>query len=142
MHAKMNNIIDLWSLICAKIPTLVYRIQSLQFSPRNSVLAIQSLQFSPCNPVLAIQSLHSVLAIQSLQFSPCNSVLAIQSLQFSPCNSVLAIQFLQFSPCNSVTAIYAVLAMQLSACNSDDPYHSDDVLKYCSYLAYTTINTA
>ena len=72
-----------WSLICAKIPTLVYRIQSLQFSPCNSVLAIQSLQFSPCN---------SVLAIQSLQVSPCNSydpyhlvignsVLAIQSLQ-------------------------------------------------------------
>ena len=90
----------LWSLICAKIPTLVYRIQSLQFSPCNSVLAIQSLQFSSCNSVLAIQSLqfspcNSVLAIHC----PCNSVLAIQSLQFSPCNSVLAIQSLQFSPC-------------------------------------------
>ena len=108
---------SVWSLICAKIPTLVYRIQSLQFSPCNSVLAMQSLQFSPCN---------SVLAMQSLLCSPCYAVLAIQTLQFSPCNSVLAIQSL----------CYAVFAMQLSACNSDDPYHSGDVLKYCSYLTY------
>ena len=104
-----------------------FQLWFAEFSPCNSILAIQSLQFSPCNSVLAIQSLqfspcNSVLAIQFLQFSPCNSVLAIQSLQFSPCNSVLAIQSLQFSHC------YAVLAMQLSACNSDDPYHSDDVL--------------
>ena len=48
-----------------KIPTLVYRIQSLQFSPCNPVLAIQSLQFSSCNSVLAMHSLQgkSVLAI-------------------------------------------------------------------------------
>ena len=100
-----------------------FQLWLTEFSPCNPVFAIQSLQFSPCN---------SVLAIQSLQFSPCNSVLAIQSLQFSPCNSALAIQPLQFSPC------YAVLAMQRSACISDDPYHSGDVLKYCSYLAYYT----
>ena len=36
--------------------------------------------------------------------------------------------FAEFSPCNSVIACYADFAMQLSACNSDDPYHSDDVL--------------
>ena len=77
---------SVWSLICAKISTLVCRIQSLQFSPCNSVLA-----FSRCNSVLAIQSIRFSPCIQSLQFSPCNSVLAIQSLQFSPCNTVLAL---------------------------------------------------
>ena len=103
---KIYSYLLVWSLTCAKIPTLVYRILSLQFSPCNPVFAIQSLQFSPCNSVVA------------MRFSPCNSVLEIHTLQFSPCNSVIAMRFI---PCN------AVLARQVSVCNSDNPYHSGHV---------------
>ena len=95
-----------WSLICAKIPTLVYRIQSLQFSPCNPIFAIQSLQFIPCN---------SVLAIQSLLCSPCNSVLAIQSLLCSLCNATQCLQFrrsLPFRRCSEILLLLGILYTQ------------------------------
>ena len=58
-----------WSLICAKNPTVVYSIHSLQFSCCN--------KFSSLNSFLAFSVCNVVLGIQPLQFSSCNSVLGI-----------------------------------------------------------------
>ena len=58
-------------------------IQSVEFSPWNSVRGIQSVEFSPWN---------SVRGIQSVEFSPWNSVRGIQSVEFSRWNSVHGIQ--------------------------------------------------